>query len=212
MKISLLITALLLALSAPVNAGYLIYTYPIVAPKYSTVQGPTGPVQVLTAVPAQPYPVDCGIVWQPKTVDRYSAVAADRTILLKCDLQGDSTGVEVLAALPGIRQSRVDEIRAEGSRRLITLATPYSAEERESWAQQQADANEYQVNPNCACTLMRQIATTRGITLQLMAEKILENAALFKIVSGQILGKQQRLLDQVEAVQDFDQLLAIGWE
>lgn len=101
------LTAIFLMLFVlPAHAGYMIYTYPQVVPKYTTVYGANGPTQVLTALPTQPYPIDCGIFWQTDNVDRYAADPARRTVLLWCELQGTATEEQILYAFPTILDAK----------------------------------------------------------------------------------------------------------
>ncbi len=191
------------------HAGYSIYTAPLI-PEFATVNGPYGPESwpnFETATVPAAYGRE---VCRP---DNYSPFVVEplRRQRVFENPNGTATSVDLFKACPGIRTAKEREIRSGGSIRLNALANPYSAEERESWAQQQDEAKEYQANPACECALIRAMAGGRGIPLNLMASKILENAALFKAVSGQILGAQQRLLDKLAAETDFATLLAIGW-
>jgi len=190
-------------------ASYSIYIAPQI-PEYVTVNGPYGPEQWPNAERPD-YPVSYGKeICRP---DNYSPFAADpdRRKRVFTDYLGTATNSELFAACPQIRTVKEGEIRSGGSTRLTALANPYSAEERESWTQQQAEAKEFQADTDCECSLIRAMATNRGIPLPLLAGKILENAALFKTVSGQILGTQQQLLDRIAAETDFERLLAIAW-
>jgi hypothetical protein len=87
------------------------------------------------------------------------------------------------------------DIRVEASRQLLALSTPYLAEERETWMIQEAEARAYLVNNTSPCPMVTAMATTRGITVELMVQKIIENSDAFKLAAGQILGQQQKDLD-----------------
>lgn len=210
MKRFLLLPLLLILTTCnPVYAAYSIYTAPQI-PEYITVNGPYGPEQWFNAeVPS--YPLSYGReICRPADYSPYAADPARRTIVFD-DNQGTATSPDLFAACPQIRAAKEREIRSGGSARLLALAAPYSAEERESWPQQKEEAQEFQLDQLCNCPMIRNMATTRGIGVDLMASKILENADLFKTVAGQILGQQQKLLDRIEAETDFNGLLAISW-
>jgi len=86
-------------------------------------------------------------------------------------------------------------IRSSGSTQLLALGNPYSPEERETWITQEAEARAWTANHSAVCPMITAMATTRGIPIALMVQKIIENADLFKGASGQILGAQQKALD-----------------
>jgi len=196
--------------ASPVFAGFTIHTDSLI-PEFVTVNGPTGPqLWPNSEIPETPT-IYGREICRP---DNYSPFAIDpaRRIRVFEDPNGTATSAELFIACPQIRTVKEREIRSGGSIRLKALANPYSPEERETWAQQQADAREYQADPACDCSMIRNMAADRQIPLDVMADKILENAGLFKTLSGQILGKQQRLLDRIAAETDFAALLAISWE
>jgi hypothetical protein len=200
---------LMMALCAPVSAGYSIYTAPLI-PEFVQVNGPYGPERIPNAeLPI--YPASYGReICRPENYSPFVIDQARRRRVF-ADSNGIASSAELFAVCPQIRKIKEAEIRAAGAARLIMLASPYSAAERETWAQQQAEALEHQTNPDCECAMIRNMATTRQIPLDLMAAKILENAALFKTYSGQILGVQQHLLDLIESEPDFATLLSISW-
>ncbi|NVO00021.1 MAG: hypothetical protein HXX17_11900 [Geobacteraceae bacterium] len=191
-------------------AGFTIYIAPQL-PEYVTVNGPYG--QELIINPAQASaPAGLGKeICRPDNYSPYSTDPARRTRVF-ADTNGTATSPDLFTACPQIRAAKEREIRSGGSIRLLALTQPYSGEERESWDQQADEAALYQTDNNCPCSMIRDMASTRGIPLALMAQKILENATLFKSASGQILGYQQKLIDRIYSETDFARLLAIGWE
>ena len=203
-----LLALMLLALAScqECYAGYTIVTDEY-QPAYRTVNGPYGP----ELYPTSNTPETIDELCRPANYSNSSSDPARRRRVIK-DPVGTASSADLFTVCPEIRTKVSKKIRKEGEIRLTNLASPYSSAERESWAQQADEAVAFQADSNCSCDLIRTMATTRGIPLPLMAQKILENAALFKIASGQILGKQQRLLDMIEAETDFERLLAIGWE
>lgn len=99
-----------------------------------------------------------------------------------------------------IQGARSAAIRVKYAAMLISIAQPYGPEERETWKTQEEEALQWQDDNNAPCPMIRAMSTARGITMQLMVEKILENSALFRAASGQILGLQQKELDQLSEV------------
>lgn len=90
-----------------------------------------------------------------------------------------------------------EAIRGEAAAKLLLLSSPYQKEERETWITQEAEARAWTVDNSVPCPMITAMAATRGISLALMAQKIIENADLFKVESGKILGEQQKALDEL---------------
>lgn len=197
-----------LVLSVRCHAGYTIHVDGQ-RQEYTTVNGPAGPQQWPASKELVNPPTYGAELCRPDTYSVFAAESSRRTRVFH-DSLGGATSADILAACPQFKGPLAARIRAEGARRLEAL-TPYSAAERDTWPQQQREAEEYGSNPDCACPMIRQIATVRGITVPVLVGKIMENIALYPAAAGAILGQQQKLLDQIEAETDIDKLLAITW-
>jgi len=104
-----------------------------------------------------------------------------------------------------------DQIRSEGSHRLQAIAAPYSDEERESWHKQEKEARAWLGDPTVSTPLISAMASSRGITLEDMVLKVMENVELFEQAAGAILGTQQKLLDELAVAQTLEEIEAISW-
>lgn len=197
----------LLAITIPAHAGYSIHTAPQVS-TWTTVNGVDGPAQWPTREPDPPAGYGREVC-RPADYSQYAAEASRRTRVYE-DNYGVAKSSDLFAACPQVREQKGKEIRSEGARRLAAL-TPYLPEERDTWPQQQAEAKEWRSNSACPCAMIRKIAEVRGITVEGLVGKIEQNIALYPAAAGAILGQQQKLLDRVEAEQDFATMLAIGW-
>lgn len=126
------------------------------------------------------------------------------------------TTEDLIAALTGdlaIRNSRERKtatIRAEGAKRLRTLG-PYLPEERDSWATQHAEAAAFRADANVPTPLIDAIVAARQIPKETLVGYIEKNAILYRVAAGNILGIQQRLLDQVWAATTVEEIDAINW-
>lgn len=207
----ILLSIILLAL-ASCQECYAGYTIVIdqQRPQYSMVNGPAGPQMWEASAEAPPMPTLGAEICRPDNYSIFSVDPARRTRVFAAQ-NGTATSLELFAACPQIRSTREQTIRNEGARRLVALATPYSAAERETWATQRSQAEEWQLDPQCGCAMIRQMASNRGIALESLVAKIMENVTLFEAASGAILGKQQWLLDLIQKEQDFEALLTIQW-
>jgi len=95
-------------------------------------------------------------------------------------------------------QRKEKAIRDKYAAMLLGIAKPYGPEERETWKTQEEEALQFIADNSAPCVMIRAMAASRGITIELMVEKIMENAVLFRAASGQILGLQQKDLDQLQ--------------
>lgn len=87
------------------------------------------------------------------------------------------------------------EIRYRYADMLLNVAKPYLPEERETWKTQEEEALQFQADNQAPCVMIRAMATNRGITIEALVTKILDNAAAFRLATGDILGQQQAELD-----------------
>jgi hypothetical protein len=216
----IILCSAIIVLCTQAQAGYSVIVRAQVSPKTILVQGVGKMEAALNPGPAPVYPATAGKKIC-SAVDIYSADPLQRSEVWE-DSAGTAGSQELFAACPQIRQQKEAEIRAEGDRRLKGLAQPYMDGERETWGVQMAEARAC-LDDSEACTdgpgknpesfvpMIAQMAKERGITILALTGKIWENVTLFRQASGQILGAQQRLLDQIDAATDFAALLAITW-
>jgi len=97
----------------------------------------------------------------------------------------DPAGVVILAK----------RLAAEGYKTMadqITLG--YDQYEIDSFVTQEAEARAYKADNNTVVPMISAIANTRGIDLDLLADKILEKADAFKVAVGTVMGAKQREL------------------
>lgn len=191
--------------------NYTIFMLPQVLERTITVPGAGDSYVTKPNIPKRVYPSGTSLHYEPATLDIYSADSAKRRVLLN-DPTGTATSADIFAAFPEIREPKAMEIRAEGSRRLLALANPYSAEERETWITQQREAEAWLLDNSAPTPMLDAMATNRGITKAVLVGKIMENVGLFRTVAGSILGEQQRLLDLVYGTASFDSMQAVSWE
>lgn len=128
----------------------------------------------------------------------------------------------IMPKVPGINipyQPTLDEvkaakeliIRAKGSSLMLQIVTPYSAEERDTWPSQVAEAKAYTENPAVATPMLTALCAQRGNTVTDQATRILANEAIFKTAVGTILGIQQAKIDLIAAATTAEQVELIIW-
>lgn len=97
---------------------------------------------------------------------------------------------------------------------LNDIVCPYEQSERETWSIQLAEAEAYAADPNVDAPMLTAMASTRGITVSELAAKVMENNNLFRSAAGEILGEQQKLLDELYALPEdctLEDIEAIQW-
>lgn len=118
------------------------------------------------------------------------------------------------ACISAAMKSRIEEKRVEILTKsddiLTTFVSRYSENEKLSWAKQEKEALELLTNPDAPAKLLRRIATDRGISLDELRDKVLNNVAQSEVVTGSVLGQQQAfedLLKLVQTVEDVDSIV-----
>jgi hypothetical protein len=125
---------------------------------------------------------------------------------------GEATDTAVLAESPDLVTQKRAKIRATGAKLLTDIAGEYNAEERETWAEQKAQAEKVLAGADAAeYPMLAAFAAGRAVPVSVLAQGIMDNNALFQAASGQIMGGMYALLDQVSAAPDLTTALNIDW-
>lgn len=88
-------------------------------------------------------------------------------------------------------------IRAKYGKLLNDAVSKYNLSERETWSLQLKEAEEFIKDPNGTFPLLLAIAESRGVSIEIMVQKIKENDTLYRNTIGTILGQQQAELDSI---------------
>lgn len=125
---------------------------------------------------------------------------------------GQALDADILAIYPDLVPQKRARIRAEGAKRLTQIAGEYNAEERETWTEQKAQAEKVLAGalPE-EYPMLSAFASGRGIPVEILAQGIMDNDALFQAASGQVMGQMYALLDQVNAAPDLTAALSVEW-
>lgn len=126
-------------------------------------------------------------------------------------------GGMIVSRQPGIegaRQDKLAEINAKCEELMAQVRAKYPDSEIMSWPKQEQEARAYAAATNSDCPLLANLAHSRGIDIDILANRIILKADEYAIVSGSIIGTRQRLEDQLNAlgpeatIEDFQ---AIVW-
>jgi len=164
----------------------------------------------LNPAPPSVYPASFSRkIWACRSMDVYSADPKLRAELWE-DSAGTASYAEIVSVFPELPGYAELAARSWGDRQLAGLATPYAGHERETWHVQQREAEAWLVDPSTPVPMIAALASSRGITLEDLVQKILGNVELFRRESGRILGLQQALIDRAYGAQTMDELLAVA--
>ncbi|WIX31196.1 hypothetical protein QO259_10125 [Salinicola sp. JS01] len=116
--------------------------------------------------------------------------------------------VEALAA------SKLDEINRASEADLAELRRQYPQYEIDTWPQQEAEARAWQADNNAHTPTLDGIAARRGIAFDELVRRVIANAEAYRPIVTDVIGKRQRLEDQIRAAVDAGDagaIRAISW-
>lgn len=105
-------------------------------------------------------------------------------------------------------------IRSVSDSKTKALETGCSQGEVSTWQRQEAGARSLKADPNAAdpdAVFVKNLASTRGITLDEQIEKILVKVDFAVAYGAYVIGMQQHLEDQLKAATTVEELDAVVW-
>lgn len=85
----------------------------------------------------------------------------------------------------------------------------YPQAEIDSFYRQEKEARAWLLDNTAPTEMLSAIATTRGVPLAVLAEKVVEKADAVSAIMGQIIGKRQYFEDRIDIATELDQLKAL---
>lgn len=126
----------------------------------------------------------------------------------------DANGNEVMvlisstptfATLLDAQKAREALIRQKYKGIIESIVSDYTLVERETWFTQVKEAEAYIANPTTAVVpFITALATSRGVTISVVANKIITNRDSYNQSISQYLGQQQAKVDQVYTALTID--------
>lgn len=117
-----------------------------------------------------------------------------------------------LETLKGITLS---DIKIACDQELNVIKAGYPRGEVDSWLKQEQQArlfiNGLSESTPPSVPLLTAIAAERGITVELLATKIIEKADAFEVLSGTLIGKRQALETRINEALTIEELSLISW-
>ncbi|WP_322889301.1 MULTISPECIES: hypothetical protein [unclassified Yoonia] len=116
---------------------------------------------------------------------------------LKLSSTHEWDGVEWVKVVPDATEehaARMAAIIAERDRRMSAIASGYSPIERETWPVQVEEAKAIKADPDAVTPMLSHLAAARGLTVDQMADRVLDLNAVFATATGQIMAAATILL------------------
>lgn len=92
------------------------------------------------------------------------------------------------------------------------LLAGYPQTEIESFYRQEKEALAWQADHNTPTPMLSQIARVRGVTLEILIEKVIEKSAQFAVAIGIIIGQRQAFEDRLLALKTPEELTTLEQE
>ena len=110
---------------------------------------------------------------------------------------------------------KLEEIRNAVNAQMNELKKNFSNAEVETWSRQERGAKLLILNPETQeydALWVKALAEARGISLEIMVEKITAAVATMNTAAYQIIGYQQKLEDLVNAAETVDEVYSISFQ
>jgi hypothetical protein len=113
--------------------------------------------------------------------------------------------------LQKLKIDKIKELLEIVDNMINTYTYDYSETEKLSWAKQEKEALELLQDPNAEVPFLRKLASTRGIDLYVLRDRILFNIDNYVYLSSLIIGVQQKYIDLINSytIDNIDELQAL---
>lgn len=139
--------------------------------------------------------------------------SADKEYLGVVDFIGSlpsgATTVKPLPSFEGVEANKKDEIKIKADVILQTQAEEYGAMEIATWDQQFQEAVAYSTDNQATVPLLNAIAAGRGMTVSVLADRIIANRTAWVALSGRIVGQRLAYQDSLDAARTVEEVEAI---
>lgn len=110
------------------------------------------------------------------------------------------------------RESLIRKIATKTDRLKDSILVGYPQAEIDSFYRQEKEALTKKNNPNAETPMLSSIALSRGVSLDVLVDKVLEKAELFASIMGGIIGQRQKFEDRALSAETLEQLTDIEIE
>jgi antitoxin component HigA of HigAB toxin-antitoxin module len=109
------------------------------------------------------------------------------------------------------RSHKLAEIKAACEAELSALQASYPESEVLSWDKQEREARDYQADSMASVPLITALAEARGVTVADLAGRIIQKADAYTATIGAVLGKRQKLEDQLNQMTSWEEMAMVSW-
>ena len=105
----------------------------------------------------------------------------------------------VTVIIPNLKNKTLDILQRDAGAKYFdykveSLVVDYPQYERDSFNTQEAEARGWKDNNNYVTPLLDSMAQARGIEKNVLVNKVIEKADMFKVAVGTIIGEKQKIL------------------
>lgn len=120
----------------------------------------------------------------------------------------------VVVSVAELKSGKRAELSKKCEADIAALRAGYPESEVLSWSKQEDEARALVADANAATPLLDALSEARGIDKAVLAGRVIAKADAFAGISGTLIGKRQRLEDQLDALPADatpEQVAAIDW-
>ena len=110
------------------------------------------------------------------------------------------------------KESLLNKLADKADQLKNSLLAGYPQTEIESFYRQEKEALAWQADHNSPTPMLSQIARVRGVTLEILIEKVIEKSAQFAVAIGIIIGQRQAFEDRLLALKTPEELTSLEQE
>lgn len=141
--------------------------------------------------------------------------SGDKTVSVSRQIL-NKTGAELSTDNGIVYDNKEAEIIQDFDSAVLVALGKYTSLEVDSWYKQEKEARDWTADNLSPTPLLDAVATARGTTLTVLASQIITKANAFEVVYGSILGKKQKLSDELYVIDvnlagAIDLINAINW-
>lgn len=128
--------------------------------------------------------------------------------------QAIADGWDFLPGIADLKAAQRANILADCEHAIAAIRAGYPESEVLSWAKQETEARALVADAGAATPLLDALALARGIDKAELAARVIAKADAFAAISGALIGKRQRLEDELDALPADatpEQVVAIVW-
>ncbi len=106
-----------------------------------------------------------------------------------------------------IKPILLEKVNKEFDKAMSLITKTYPEHEQKTWNQQELEALAYKADPeNAEIPLLKQISVTRGISLEVLVDKVIEKAIAYKAIVGTAIGHRQKAEDMITNITTIEEL------